>query len=584
MKRVLVLPALLTAVAFAQNPAITAVQDGGGYTNDIPQGAVLVVKGTNLSAAGIQQAQAPAYPATLNNVRITFTAVSGGAVVNVLMVYTYNQSGVNQLAGVLPSTAATGAYDVRVINGSATSAPFRANVVARKVGIVTADGSGSGEAQATLSGALILQRKSNQGKIGQFDTRPARPGERMDLWGTGIGADVASDTGGTSGDQTAAASIRVIVDGTEIVPLYAGRSQGFPGLDQIVFNIPASVTPSCTNSVQVRAGGVLSNLVTIATSNSDTCPPPQGGGGGGGSNTNPTQQEIDTWISRGFYTVGNMTLTRSTSYTITDSFLPGGTATTTITKADAIGGQFNRVSGTDLAKMLRGELPPGFPNLQPAVGSCVVYTTTNLTNPYPNVTFRGLDAGPQLTSVGPNGQQPVPRLSNQTTGFTYNTPNSFPNTYLAAGNYTLSGPGGADVGAFSGSLTVAGDLVVTNPDDLKVVNRANGATVRWTGGEPSTVLTISGTSITVNSSGQVGAGAGFVCIQNTSAGQFTVPASILTQLPASPTLSAGAISIITRGSFGVTAGGKGNRFNAPAGLDILTANNFWSWIFSTEYR
>src|SRR5262249_20334544 len=113
---------------------------------------------------------------------------------------------------------------------------------------------------------------SNVGKIGAFDTRPARLGERVDLWGTGLGADTASDTGGTSGDQTAAGEIRVIINGVEVTPLYAGRSQGSPGLDQIVFTLPATSPLNCQVDIQVRAGGVLSNSVTIATATGDTCP------------------------------------------------------------------------------------------------------------------------------------------------------------------------------------------------------------------------------------------------------------------------------------------------------------------------
>jgi hypothetical protein len=166
------------------------------------------------------------------------------------MAYTYNVGGVNQLAAVLPSTAAVGSYDLRVENGAATSAPFRMTVVTRKPGIVTVSGDGAGPAQATLDGKLILQRVNNLGKIGDFDSRSARPGERVDLWGTGIGADVASDAGGTSGNQTAAGQIRVLVNGIDVL--------------------------NCAVTVQVRAGDVLSNAVTIATSSATTgaCPTP----------------------------------------------------------------------------------------------------------------------------------------------------------------------------------------------------------------------------------------------------------------------------------------------------------------------
>ena len=80
MKRLLVFLALAVG-AMAQTPVISGVQDGGGYTPDVAQGEVFVVKGTNLSPSGYVPATAPNYPTTagLNGVRITLTAVSGCA-------------------------------------------------------------------------------------------------------------------------------------------------------------------------------------------------------------------------------------------------------------------------------------------------------------------------------------------------------------------------------------------------------------------------------------------------------------------------------------------------------------------------
>jgi uncharacterized protein (TIGR03437 family) len=275
MKRILTLilwaSFTLAQSMFAQ-PVVSAVLDGAAYTNNIAPGSVFVVKGTALSAVGNVGATTIPYPATLNNVRITLTAVNGGMVLSPRMIYTYNVGGVNQLAALLPSSAAVGAYDLRVENGTATSAAFRTSVVARKLGIVTASGDGKGQAQATLDGKLILQRPTNQGKFGDFETRSARPGERVDLWGTGLGADLASDNGGTSGDQTATAQVRVLVDGLEVVPLFAGRSNGYPGLDQIVFTLPNSTALNCTIMVELRVGTLLSNPVTMATSRTDACP------------------------------------------------------------------------------------------------------------------------------------------------------------------------------------------------------------------------------------------------------------------------------------------------------------------------
>ena len=313
-----------------------------------------------------------------------------------------------------------------------------------------------------------------------------------------------------------------------------------------------------------------------------------GGGGtpieGGGTDTTPTGAEIDSWIARGNYASGTVNLTRSTVYVTTESFGAGGVTTATTTKkTDEFGAVFVRASGADLGKVLRNELPAGFPNLLPTPGSCVVYNTSTLTNPYPNLTSTGLDAGPQITSSGPNGVQQALRKSNQASGFTY-AATGVPNTYLSAGQYTLSGPGGADVGAFSGMLNISPDFVVSNnPDEFKLINRGSGITVRWTGGDPSTVLTIAGGSGALGQGGAINVGA-FVCIQNVSAGQFTVPASILSQLPASQVIGAGGFNIVTRGTFSVVARGKGARFTAPSGLDILTAINGWAWSYTPQYQ
>ena len=55
--------------------------------------------------------------------------------------------------------------------------------------------------------------------------------------------------------------------GAEIVPAYAGRSQGYPGLDQIVFTIPANVALRCDNTLEVRAAGDRRSHVTAGPRN-----------------------------------------------------------------------------------------------------------------------------------------------------------------------------------------------------------------------------------------------------------------------------------------------------------------------------
>src|ERR1035437_5397035 len=123
-------------------PTITDVLDAGGYTKYIAQGSIFVVKGTTLSASGFTQMSFP-LPTSSSGVSITFTPAAGGTGTLAYLVYLYNQGGVNQLAGVLPSGLDVGNYNVTVTNGT-VSAPFATQVVQRKLGLITADSSGSG--------------------------------------------------------------------------------------------------------------------------------------------------------------------------------------------------------------------------------------------------------------------------------------------------------------------------------------------------------------------------------------------------------------------------------------------------------
>src|ERR1039458_7919042 len=93
-------------------PTITAVQDAASNTPNIAQGSIFIVKGSNLSASGYTPF-APPRPTVSSGVKVTFTPVSGGGTgTDAYLVYLYNQSGVNQIACILPSTVAVGSYNV----------------------------------------------------------------------------------------------------------------------------------------------------------------------------------------------------------------------------------------------------------------------------------------------------------------------------------------------------------------------------------------------------------------------------------------------------------------------------------------
>src|ERR1035438_7413767 len=85
-------------------------------------------------------------------------------------------------------------------------------------------------------------------------------------------------------------------------------------------------------------------------------------------------------------------------------------------------------------------------------------------------------------------------------------------------------------------------------------HRSAGLPLNWTGGLASDIVEIFGASSNTTGTGanEVSTGAEFICITTAGQGTFTVPASILTQLPAS-----------AAGSLFVSSGNNSATFTAP---------------------
>jgi hypothetical protein len=163
-----------------------------------------------------------------------------------------------------------------------------------------------------------------------------------------------------------------------------------------------------------------------------------------------------------------------------------------------------------------------------------------------------LDAGAVLNITAPK----IAQVMNKQNG-TYNAtavitvisiPNSPPITsggpdFIVPGPYTLdNGSGGADIGPFSATLL---NPTPVNWDATQIisVNRAQGVTVKWSGGAPNGVLAIGGSSSATQ--GTVIYSGFFTCYAQVSAGRFTVPAFITQLLPQSGTLAQGGSGIMT---------------------------------------
>ncbi|MEO5926732.1 MAG: hypothetical protein ABIR70_23160 [Bryobacteraceae bacterium] len=549
--------AMSASAMFAQSPIVNEILNNYSLINagSVAQGAIFIVKGINLSdqTTGLQEVP---LQTTLQGVQIAISV--SGITTLAPMYYVLPQ----QLAGILPSSTPLGTGTLVVRNNGKNSLAVPITVVRSAFGMLTVSGTGTGSAR-------VQDASQNYQEL--ISSRSTKPGNFLVFYGSGVGAVNSDETVTQIPSDLTAIPTTVTIGGKNAQVFYRGRTL-FPGLDQINVQVPTldAATYGCTVPVVITTGGVQSNITTIPVAQTgSTCPTPSGTGSG--PVPSATQQEITQWSAAGSFTTGSIALGRTTLYAVAD-VLPGVTASTTISKTDAFGGSFSRVSGSELGRYLRGE---GASAYTPAVGSCVVYPGL-LADQLPPLTVAALDAGASIVSTGPGGARTATR-----SGVAYAAPNT--GTFLSSGRYAISGAGGPGVGAFSGSFDASAEFTVTNPEDFKQINRDSGVTVRWVGGDATVPVLITGTSVPVTALGTLGTPVNFACSANAADGRFTVPGNILTQLPATSSFAGAGFTLPLRGAFTVTSAGKGVRITAP-GVDYLTANNAWTWTVTTDYR
>ncbi|MCX6621702.1 MAG: hypothetical protein NTY38_11630, partial [Acidobacteria bacterium] len=106
--------------------------------------------------------------------------------------------------------------------------------------------------------------------------------------------------------------------------------------------------------------------------------------------------------------------------------------------------------------------------------------------------------------------------------------------YLVPGSYQVdNGPGNGNVGSFQATLDLPAAVNWTNPDAFTSVARSSDLTFTWEGGNPDKeYVVIAG----ISNNQAKGVVAQFTCTERVSAGQFTVPAVVVANLPESGTL------------------------------------------------
>jgi hypothetical protein len=273
----------------------------------------------------------------------------------------------------------------------------------------------------------------------------------------------------------------------------------------------------------MQIGNMVSNSTTIPIAPSGrTCTP-----------TNPAilPNMLSQLLAKaGPLAIGGIGLTR----TIATTTVPGplGPLLGTTTKSDSGSARFAAYNG------------PASVVLDSAAaevlgyGSCSVITFSGTTaDPLAQLQPKYLDAGTSLVVNGPIGTENIARTGTNGT-ILYNQKFDSNATYLTAGQYTITGSGGNDVGMFGVNLTVPASLDWTNQTQIASVSRSEGVTVKWdpATGDPSGYVLIAGTS-TAGTSSSTAVGAAFTCSAPTTAGTFTVPPNVLLALPATVSVS-----------------------------------------------
>lgn len=341
----------------------------------------------------------------------------------------------------------------------------------------------------------------------------------MVVYGTGLGGVQGGDnTAGITYDFTKnGVTVAAVVGGVSVPALYAGRA-GFPGEDQINFQLPANVQTGCTVPFQISVNGTLSapTFLSIAPAI----------GAAACVQSGFSTAQLTAFDNGASYNVGTFSLSQ----------VQISAAGLSVSTNSASGG-FLHFTGFQLSGLSQ------YAASTSTNGACtVIHSTGSNSSTAVSGGATYLDAG-TVTLNGPatSGINNV-ALKQDLTDPTSSSYNSYSLTLggtlggtgtITAGQYTIAGAGGKDVNSFSTSITVGAPITVVGGLP-STVNRGAGLTLNWTGGNANDLVQVIGSSSTTTGSGASAVSDTwlFSCTTTAGAKTITVPPSVLQQLPA----------------------------------------------------
>lgn len=380
----------------------------------------------------------------------------------------------------LPDDLPNGPAVLTVTAVGQTFGPLSLTIVPSSFGLFTQD-SGSGP---------VLAQNSL--------THPAKPGDYLTLWGTGLGS--------APQDQ-----VEVLLGGHPARVTYAGPAPGYAGTDQINFQVPndAAIPFGCYVAISVVAAGVGSNTGTLSTSaDGSPCQSPLGF----------TVTQLAQLDAGQFLSVGQVNLYDMVGPPESQSSTAAG---------------FTRMESADAAFLSVNAAGAGL-LVDPLEADDAYYVCYSVAAGGVGFLLRTGSIGEGAVLSLSNGSKSVSLTSDVEIADppSVTTPDAVGAPFFAEGNWTVGITGGDGLKPATGELAIPQPLQITNDTALPTVDRSRDLTVTWNGGDYTAAYTA---SLQLNAASVV-----VICRAPANAGTITMPAALLQTL----TAEAGSLELL----------------------------------------
>jgi hypothetical protein len=329
----------------------------------------------------------------------------------------------------------------------------------------------------------------------------------------------------TAGDL--AAPVAVTIGGRPAVKAYSGRSPCCSGVDQVVVTVPSDAPLGCWVPVQIKAGGLVSNTVTmaIAAAGETTCSDPG----------NPMSTLVRTPGTQAFVHI-------SRGSTIESVY----TAAPTTDTADSIYARFYTRPASPFAFDPYLSYPPA--------GSCLVHQTAG--DSYYEKSLRG--ALPPSASLSPqpklrfnNGTQTADLFANRRAFYAGILGGTFGSEQFALNLATTDASVTLDAGGANERTLAsppASPPLWPQRTSLEIISRNAPLTLNFTPGDATspTAILLYAYAAASNATVEV------QCLAAAGATSFTVPADVLANLPLTYRIVDGSYNSLLIGTLGLS--------------------------------